>query len=267
MASNRIKVTGVLTGKYSFERPAYAGFGRMETVTIYKITGEDGKVYVWKTATASLGMEVEAPYETNLNVYYYDDRKHVAIIWEGADKGDKFVFTASVKGESFYKGEQQTEIQRVKVVEFIYRPVKRAEDEKAAKKRAQLDSIGENDLVWTMPYRQYKAHYADCETIIDSYTEYENDYGHHYEYSPATIKVIIRDGRLKNSGVRGKHFSNYWIEFTLNGDYTRCECFRAVCVENAIEQAKKLHPDGTYFHFEGIDTRGTTAPVHTVNVD
>ena len=126
---------------------------------------------------------------------------------------------------------------------------------KAAKIKAQLDSIGENDLVWTMPYRQYKAHYSDCETIIDSYTEYVNDYGHHYEYAPATIKVIIRDGRLKNSGVRGKHFSNYWIEFTLNGDHTHCESFRAVSAENAIEQAKKLHPDGTYFHFESVDAR------------
>lgn len=106
-----------------------------------------------------------------------------------------------------------------------------------------------------MPYRQYKAHYSDCETIIGSYKEYVHEYGHRYEYSPATIKVIIRDGRLKASGVRGKHFSNYWIEFTLNGGETRSESFRAVCVENAIEQARKLHPDGTYFHFDGIDTR------------
>ena len=252
MASNRIKVTGVLTKEFSFERPAYAGFGRMETVRIYKITGEDGTVYVWKTANAYLGREVEAPYETRFNVSYYDEGQHVAVIWDGVDEGDTFVFTASVKGETEYKGEPQTEIQRVKVVDIIERPKKRAAAEKAAKKRAQLDSITENDLVWTMPYRQYKKHYSDCETIIDSYTEYHYEYGHNYEYCPATIKVIIRDGRLKNSGVRGKHFAEYWIEFTLNGDYTHCESYRAVCVENAIEQAKKRHPDGTYFHFDGI---------------
>lgn len=255
MASNRIKVTGVLTKDITFERPAYAGFGRMETVHIFKITGMDGTVYVWKTATGSLGMEVEKPYDYEGNVYYHDERRNCAVIWDGVDEGDTFTFTASVKGESFYKGEQQTEIQRVKVVEIIDRPAKRAADEKAAKIKAQLDSIGENDLVWTMPYRQYKQHYSDCETIIDSYTEYTQEYGHNYEYSPATIKVIIRDGRLKSSGVRGKHFSNYWIEFTLNGDHTHCESFRAVCVENAIEQARKLHPDGAYFHFEGIDAR------------
>lgn len=254
MASNRIKVTGVLTKEFTFERPAYAGFGRMETVSVFKITGQDGKVYVWKTATGSLGMEVEAPYETQ-GAYLYDSDKHVAYVWDGVDEGDTFTFTASVKGESEYKGEAQTEIQRVKVTEIIDRPAKRAAEDKEAKIKAQLDSIGENDLVWTMPYRQYKQHYADCETIIDSYTEYVNEYGHGYEYSPATIKVIIRDGRLKNSGVRGKHFSNYRVEFTLNGDHTHCESFRAVCVENAIEQAKKRHPDGAYFHFEGIDTR------------
>lgn len=250
MASNRIKVTGVLTGKFSFERPAYAGFGRMETVDIYKITGQDGTVYVWKTATASLGMEIEVPYETRDNVFYRDERKNVAIIWEGAEKGDTFTFTASVKGVSEYKGEQQTEIQRVKVVEFIDRPAKREREEKAAKKRAQMESIGENDLVWTMPYRQYKAHYSDCETIIDSYTEYVQEYGHNYEYAPATIKVIIREGRLKNSGVRGKHFSNYLIGWYENGGYNRSDSFRAVSAENAIEQAKKAHPDGTYFTFE-----------------
>ena len=254
MASNRIKVTGVLTKDITFERPAYAGYGRMETVHIFKITGQDGTVYVWKTATGSLGMEVEAPWETRDNVFYHDERKHVAILWDGVDKGDTFTFTASVKGVSEYRGEEQTEIQRVKVVEIIDRPAKRAAEEKAAKKRAQLDSIGENDLVWTMPYRQFKAHYSDCETIIDSYKEYVQEYGHRYEYSPATIKVIIRDGRLKNSGVRGKHFDTYWIEFTLNGDHTHCESFRAVCVENAIEQAKKRHPDGTYFHFYAIGT-------------
>ena len=265
MASARIKVTGVLTKDITFERPAYAGFGRMETVHIYKITGEDGTVYVWKTATGYLGMDVEVPFGTQ-GAYTVDTEKRKAWVWEGVDEKDKFTFTASVKGESEYKGELQTEIQRVKVVEIIDRPAKRAAEEKAAKIKAQLDSIGENDLVWTMPYKQYKAHYSDCETIIDSYKEYVYEYGHGYEYSPATIKVIIREGRLKASGVRGKHFANYWIEFTLNGGHTRCESFRAVCVENAIEQAKKLHPDGTYFHFEGIDTRGT-APVHTVNVD
>ena len=251
-ANARIKVTGVLTKDITFERPAYAGFGRMETVHVFKITGNDGTVYVWKTASGHLGMEVEAPYETRRNVMYYDDEKNVAVIWDGVEKGDTFTFTASVKGVSEYKGEQQTEIQRVKVTEIIDRPAKRAADEKAAKKRAQLDSIGENDLVWTMPYRQYKAHYSDCETIIDSYKEYETEYNR--EYAPATIKVIIREGRLKNSGVRGKHFSEYWIEFRLNGGEIRCESYRAVCVENAIEQARKLHPDGSYFTFEGIRT-------------
>lgn len=251
MASARIKVTGVLTKDISFERPAYAGFGRMETVHVFKITGNDGTVYVWKTATGMLGMEVEVPYDAP-NVYYRDERKNVGIIWDGVEKGDTFTFTASVKGVSEYKGEEQTEIQRVKVVEIIDRPAQREREDKAARIKAQLDSIGENDLVWTMPYRQYKAHYSDCETIIDSYKEYVQEYGHHYEYSPATVKVIIREGRLKASGVRGEHFDSYWVEWLENGGHTRCERFRAVCVENAIKQAQKLHPDGAYFTFEGM---------------
>ena len=259
MASNRIKVTGVLNKVFSFERPEYAGFGRMETVHIYKFTGEDGKIYVWKT-TGVLSMTVYTEEETVIDGWgrtWVDGRgKHYYHVY--IPQGSKIIFSASVKGETEYKGEPQTEISRVKVEEIIFRAeseeekAARREAEKEAKKRAQLESITENDLVWTMPYRQYKEHYSDCETIIDSFTKFETAYGR--QYAPTTIKVIIREGRLKKSGVRGKHFSEYWIEWTENGDYTRCESFRAVCVENAIEQAKKRYPNGTYFHFDRIRT-------------
>jgi hypothetical protein len=87
-----------------------------------------------------------------------------------------------------------------------------------------------------MPYRQYKEHYSDCETVIDSYEDRNGN---------KVIKVIIREGRLKNSGVRGKHFSGYEVEFKdENGKKARCT-FRAVCEDNVMKQWKKLFPNCT----------------------
>ena len=248
MASARIKVTGVLTKDITFERPAYAGFGRMETVHIFKITGQDGTVYVWKTATGSLGMEKEAPWETR-GAYYYDERKHVAVVWEGIDEGDTFTFTASVKDVSEYRGEPQTEIQRVKVVEIIFSKAQKERE----RKQAQFDSIKDGDVIVTMPYRQYKAHYSDCETVIGSYDDHEdeNRYGD-YRNAVPTIDVIVRAGRMKASGVRGKHFAGYEIEFTDGDGSVGFAPYRAVSVENAIKQAQKDFPEGKDFHCRKI---------------
>lgn len=107
--------------------------------------------------------------------------------------------------------------------------------EKERQKKEQAEGIGENDLVWEMPYRQYKSHYSDCETVIGSY----NDHG---GMSPASIKVIIRDGRLKNSGVRGQHFSGYEFFFTADGKKARV-CYRAVSEDNAVKRLYKEFPN------------------------
>ena len=88
-----------------------------------------------------------------------------------------------------------------------------------------------------MPYRQYKEHYSDCETVIVSFDRHEDSHG--ICHGDPTIKVIIRAGRLKNSGVRGKHF--YWFKFEDGNG--RVLCYRAVCEENARKQMTKGHPE------------------------
>ena len=45
-----------------------------------------------------------------------------------------------------------------------------------------------------MKYRDYKQHYADCDNLGD------------YDISRKTITVLVPDGRMKASGVRGKSF-------------------------------------------------------------
>lgn len=235
MASARIEITGKLTGEYSYERPSF-GYG-METVRIYKIVAGD-KVYVWKT-TGLLDMQIEVPYETRC-AYCYDDEKHKAYILESPDKGDTVTIKATIKGETEYNGEQQTEIQRVKLTGIIRKEVVKQEE----KKPADLE-LHDGDEVLTMDYKRYKEHYADCETVAGSF--YRDEYT-----QVAYIKVIVRAGRMKASGVRGKRFSGYQIGFTdKNGEYKHCS-FRAVSEENALKQAVKAFPDCTNFNCNKI---------------
>ena len=138
-------------------------------------------------------------------------------------KGDVIRISAAVKGIEEYKGTAQTVIQRVKVLEVIskYTDVKSTQ---------QLESLNENDFVWSMEYSRYKKHYSDCETVAGSYNS---------RYK--TIDVIIRDGRLKNSGTRGMHYSGYQFKLSDGSPI----CFRAVSEENAKKQLLKMYPEET----------------------
>lgn len=235
MASNRIKITGVLTGNYSFDRPAF-GYGT-ETVTIYKIAGNDGKTYVWKT-TGDLGMQIEVPFETR-GAYLYDSDRRKAWVWRSPNKGDTVTITAAVKGETEYKGEPQIELQRCKVLEIIEKP----EEPKPAKR--EIAPLQDGDQIIQMPYKQFKDHYADCETVPGSFFRDENT-------GDSFIDVVVRVGRMKASGVRGKHFHGFEIEFTDKTGKYGFSPYRAVSIENAIKQAKKDFPDCTGFNCRKI---------------
>jgi len=210
MARAEMKVK--LVGDYQYDRQKYAGYG-YETVNIYKMADDNGNIYVWKT-TSWLA---------------YND--------EPINRGSVIVIVATIKGESEYKGEKQTEINRVKVKEVIEMGKSieqiQAEREKAreAKRAEQLASIKGEDFIWTMPYKQYKERYADCETVIDSFVRPRFGVSH--------IDVIIREGRLKASGVRGKHFHSYALEWEEDGEIIR-GVFVAVDYEHAEAQFHKM---------------------------
>ena len=234
----KIKATVTMKNIYEYRAPKYAGYGE-ETRYIYTMQGEDGTTYVWKTSSFMTANTVR---ET--------------IIWgekastSKVNKGDVIEITASVKGHSEYRGEPQTELQRVKVLSRIFQ-AKTEEEIKAEKEaakqariQAQADSIGPDDMIWRMPYRQYKEHYADCETVIDSF---RGDRGN------MTIEVIIREGRLKNSGVRGKCFNEYAVLFNRNGKED-VSWHKAICSENAVKQFQKTHPGMEYTKvMDGLD--------------
>ena len=208
----RVDMKVKLVGEYQYDRKKYASYG-YETVSIYKMTDESDKVYVWKT-TSWLA---------------YND--------EPINRGSVIVIAATVKGKSEYNGETQTELTRVKVKEVIEMGKSweqiQAEREQAreAKRAEQLASLKGEDFVWTMPYKQYKERYADCETVIDSFVR--------PRFGGCYIDVIIREGRLKASGVRGKHFHSYRLAWEEE-DGRHTGAFVAVDYEHAEAQFHKM---------------------------
>ena len=77
-----------------------------------------------------------------------------------------------------------------------------------------------------MLYRRFKNSFADCETIPGS-----------YDKATKTIVVLLPNGRLKPSGVRGQCF--HYMEFTgvenATGREVRCT-IKATCRDNAIKR-------------------------------
>ena len=146
--------------------------------------------------------------------------------------------TFSVKEHGQYKGADQTAVTRCKF-KLISRAKTPAEinSEKASD---QLATLGENDIVWEMPYAQYKKHYADCETVAGSFDNHEDCHG--VPQGRPTIKVIIRDER----------FSGYRFE---SADGERSITYRAVSEENAYKRIVKEHPETEWECVEIFDYR------------
>lgn len=155
----------------------------------------------------------------------------------GIRRGDKISISGTVKDHGEYKGTKQTVLQRVRVKALIERqPTKQELEYK--KREEQLASLTDGDFLWRMPYRQCKEHYSDCEILAGSFDDGCDSHGR--KIAETTVEVIIREGRLKNSGVRGKHF--YGFEFRT--DDGGLVCYRAVSEENARKQMLKDYPEG-----------------------
>lgn len=153
----------------------------------------------------------------------------------GIRRGDKISISGTIKDHSEYKGTKQTVLQRVRVKALIERqPTKQELEDK--KREEQIASLANGDFRWRMPYKQYKEHYSDCEILAGSFDDGCDSKGR--KIAETTVEVIIREGRLKNSGVRGEHF--YGFEFRT--DAGGLVCYRAVSEENARKQMLKDYP-------------------------
>jgi hypothetical protein len=188
----------------------------------YIMEDEDGNTIVWKTET-SMTVRIEQPVTP-----FYEIKK-----------GDKIEISGIVKAHTEYKGEKQTVLTRCSysLVEKGAPVESKAERDKREAQNL-YKSLQEGDIIWTMPYKNYKEHYADCETIPGT-----------YDKTYCTIDVLIRKGRLKNSGVRGKHFHCFVFQNTKT---LKCVSLVAVCIENAEKRLKKDFPNSTWKYKERL---------------
>ena len=205
----KLSAVVTLVGEYEFTSFAFSYYG--STTYIYTMADDEGNVIVWKTTSTMC-----IPLDKEDRARYYPH------------KGDRIRISGRIKEHGEYKGTAQTVLTRCKYELIERTPTKEEREEMEARK--QRESLADGDMVWRMPYKQYKDHYSDCETIKGSY-EFDERKG-------SFIEVIIRAGRLKNSGVRGEHFSGY----QFRTDDEKLVCYRAVSEENARKQMKKDFP-------------------------
>lgn len=201
----KINLVVTLDKELHFQSP----FSYYGTITLYVFHDENDNVIAWKTSSV------------------------LVIRVDGKDytprRGDVLKVAATVKEHSLYKDTEQTLLIRPKF-EFVSAP-ETYEERVARIQGEQLDSMKGLDGLYTMPYRQYKEHYADCETLYGSYND-----------KTGKVTVIIREGRLVPSGVRFRRFHWYVVE-SDNGTKTG---YKAVCEENAIRRAEKDYPGETF---------------------
>lgn len=217
----RLTVKAIYKNSFEYTDYKFSYYGTTHFTHIFEDT--EGNTIVWKSTNS---------------VFYLNDGKENPNRkgdCEYISKGSTVELAGTVKEHSVYKETEQTVVTRCK-----FKLIERAKTEweiQQEKVEAQNASIGENDLVWEMPYRQYKEHYADCETVIGSFDRHEDSRGN--PHGDPTIKVIIREGRLKKSGVRGEHYKGF--EFTADDGKT--VCYRAISEETARKRMKKEYPD------------------------
>lgn len=217
----RVKVRCTYRKSFEYVDHKYSYYGTVHY--IHTFDDEEGNVLVWKSTN---------PVETINDGEGNPNRKGDTVF---IPTGSMVELTGTVKSHETYKGTvEQTIFTRCKF-SLIQRAM--TQEEKNAKRREeQLASIGQNDFIWEMPYRQYKDHYSDCETIADSYNPHENSRG--VRYGVPTIAVIIREGRLKPSGTRGEHYAGFVLQNEIGEHIT----YRAIKEENAIQRANKDFP-------------------------
>lgn len=92
----RITAKVTLDKKVTYEVPSFVGFGK-DTKWIYIFVDESGNKFVWKTSRP---------------MWFEDENGYEKPIFEG----DSLTIKGTVKDHTEYKGEKQTEIQRVKAV-------------------------------------------------------------------------------------------------------------------------------------------------------
>ena len=229
---DKITITATVKTKHEYQTH-YAWV--TQTHTIFVFEDADGQVYVWNTQSWFSIKTETLTSETG----------ETRDIYDSIERGDIVTIKGTIKEFGEYNGTPQTVLTRVKVIERTFRADRWEEIQAAkqaareAKREAQLASLQGEDFIWEMPYAQYKEYYSDCETVTDSYRVSERG-------GCKLISVIIREGRLKGSGVRGKTFNRYAFRVNLNDKEWTWAVYKAVDFDHAEARVKKEYPDCSY---------------------
>ena len=127
----KINVQVTVKGIYKYSKPSYNGFGYTD-YRLYNMVAEDGTVYIWNTS--SFFCEKFLDPENGWDI----DSKGNKWNYSEINKNDVIEITASVKGQSEYKGQPQTELQRVKLVKRIVKA--KTWDEIQAERKAEAEA-------------------------------------------------------------------------------------------------------------------------------
>lgn len=243
---DKVEIEVKVKGIYTFE----TRFGWDWTTNyIYNMEDADGNVLVWKTQKdLTILTEKRIAFGGNGKPYRFEGKSRKDTLdgydkYHEVSKGDVIILKGTVKAHDTYKGTEQTVLTRCKITGVVSFSLTK-EEWMEQKREEQFHSLEDGDFVWKMPYRQFKEHYSDCETIVGSCNR-EN------ELKICTIEVIIRNGRLKASGVRGEHFYGFDFSFDFEGKNTSC-VFRAVSEENARKQLAKAFKGAENIELERV---------------
>ena len=218
----KIEFTAIVKRSFSYERPSYYGYGT-ELCFVHEFVDENGNVFVWYSTASIEAREGDTVKVRGTIKKHAEYTPKENVIF---DEGNTRCYEDSkivVK---------QTILTRCKV-ETIATP----EPEEPQQEPEEI-----NGAVYHMPYRQYKDHYADCKTVAGSYNENTHE-----------IDVIIPEGRMKKSGVRGEHYAGYEMEWTDSTDgKTYKTCYRAIDADHAEKHLLRDYKTATNITFSRI---------------
>lgn len=219
---------------------------------LYMYKKEQDNMYTRQTITATVKT---SKYNSNYKTYIYvfeDTTTHkvysnitskqhrVESTLEPLRAGDVVEFTCGVTDiVKTFRGEERTKI--VRCSQFILRDHTDLGGDYAKtflKREKQLDSKQPGDMIITMTYSNYKKFYSDCETLAGSFEPA-------YNGKAAIITVIIRAGRLKSSGTRGKQYC-YYVFQEVGKDDAEQVTIKAMSEDNARKQLGHKYPNQTW---------------------
>ena len=124
---------------------------------IYKFLDHEDNIFTWFTSKV-------------IGIDFIDDKGNEG--WKFINEGDIISISAVIKEIGTYKGEDQVILTRCKILAIVKEAMFTEEKITLLKRTIQLAKYDKNSIYYeikTVPYKEYKNNYSNCETVIDSF--------------------------------------------------------------------------------------------------